>query len=241
MEQSVLHNTLFAISIFLSTSLPLSSPSGTIIEKPAFIQEYNYVVKEGDSISLIAEKEYGSPAYWTIIWNDNSFIQDPNIIAEGLVLKMRTQKPIEIESLDEKLAVKMDNSGVNNEEKSLVVNQSEHTVNVTPPVSMPTTVVEPAESIQTASYTNGTLTHEQLTYLGNCEAGMDPTKNTGNGYYGAFQFSYATWKSMGTAYERADLAPLDVQKDAVQRLLSRSSIYTQFPGCARAMQKIGMI
>lgn len=85
------------------------------------------------------------------------------------------------------------------------------------------------------------LTPEQITYLGNCEAGMDPTKNTGNGYYGAFQFSYGTWQSMNTGYERADLAPLEVQIDAVQRLLQRSSIYTQFPGCARKMQALGMI
>jgi len=85
------------------------------------------------------------------------------------------------------------------------------------------------------------LTSEQITYLGNCEAGMDPTKNTGNGYYGAFQFSYGTWQSMNTGYERADLAPLEVQIDAVQRLLQRSSIYTQFPACARNMQTQGII
>jgi hypothetical protein len=46
---------------------------------------------------------------------------------------------------------------------------------------------------------------------------------------------------MGTGYARADLAPLDVQIDAVQRLLSRSSIYNQFPACARQMQARGLI
>lgn len=85
------------------------------------------------------------------------------------------------------------------------------------------------------------LTDEQIQVLGSCEAGMDPTKNTGNGYYGAFQFSISTWNSMNTGYERADLAPLDVQIDAVQRLLQRSSIYTQFPACARMMASRGII
>lgn len=85
------------------------------------------------------------------------------------------------------------------------------------------------------------LNEEQIQFLGRCEAGMDPTKNTGNGYYGAFQFSYGTWQSMNTGYERADMAPLEVQIDAVQRLLQRSSIYTQFPACARQMQSQGLI
>lgn len=85
------------------------------------------------------------------------------------------------------------------------------------------------------------LNEEQIQFLGRCEAGMDPAKNTGNGYYGAFQFSYGTWQSMNTGYERADMAPLEVQIDAVQRLLARSSIYTQFPGCAKLMQSQGLI
>lgn len=89
--------------------------------------------------------------------------------------------------------------------------------------------------------TSGPLSEEQITFLGTCEAGMNPARNSGNGYYGAFQFSYGTWKSMNTGYERADMAPIEVQKDAVQRLLQRSSIYTQFPGCARKMHAQGLI
>lgn len=101
----------------------------------------------------------------------------------------------------------------------------------------PTPAVQPVE----LSESPASLTDEQIQFLGNCEAGMDPTKNTGNGYYGAFQFSYGTWNSMNTGYERADMAPLEVQVDAVQRLLQRSSIYNQFPGCARQMAAQGII
>lgn len=86
-----------------------------------------------------------------------------------------------------------------------------------------------------------TLSDEAINFLGNCESGMNPTTNTGNGYYGAFQFSYGTWQSMGTEYERADLAPLEVQIDAVQRLVARSNIYGQFPACAQRMQSLGLI
>jgi hypothetical protein len=108
------------------------------------------------------------------------------------------------------------------------------------PIPVVTTIpVTQAASVMTT--TSGPLTEEQITYLGNCEAGMNPTRNSGNGYYGAFQFSYGTWKSMNTGYERADMAPIEVQKDAVQRLVQRSSIYTQFPGCSRKMHAAGLI
>ena len=112
-------------------------------------------------------------------------------------------------------------------------------------VVMPTIVTEtltPAPVVQSSTTPRAsTISDEAITYLGNCEAGMDPAKNTGNGYYGAFQFSASTWKSMNTGYERADLAPIEVQKAAVQQLLQRSSIYSQFPGCANKMRSANII
>lgn len=93
----------------------------------------------------------------------------------------------------------------------------------------------------TFSYAGGALSPAQINFLGNCESGMRANTNTGNGYYGAFQFSIPTWNAMGTGYSRADLAPLDVQIMAVQKLLSRSSIFSQFPGCANKMRQAGMI
>lgn len=87
----------------------------------------------------------------------------------------------------------------------------------------------------------GPLNNAQITFLGNCESGMTANRNSGNGFYGAFQFTIPTWNAMATGYARADYAPLDVQIDAVQRLLTRSSIFTQFPGCARQMQARGLL
>jgi hypothetical protein len=87
----------------------------------------------------------------------------------------------------------------------------------------------------------GPLNNAQITFLGNCESGMTWNRNSGNGFYGAFQFTISTWNAMGTGYARADMAPLEVQVAAVQKLLSRSSIFTQFPGCARQMQARGLI
>lgn len=94
------------------------------------------------------------------------------------------------------------------------------------------------------NYTGGPLSEEQITYLGTCESGMTATRNSGNGFYGAFQFMPATWRSVAPAEYKSVLphqAPLGVQKQAVQNLLSRSSIFTQFPGCAKKMRAAGII
>lgn len=105
----------------------------------------------------------------------------------------------------------------------------------------PTATPTPVPATATPADTASGLSEEALTYLGNCETGMNPSKNSGNGYYGAFQFSEGTWRSLNTGYDRADQAPLDAQKAAVRQLLQRSSIHTQFPGCANKMKSVGLI
>lgn len=85
------------------------------------------------------------------------------------------------------------------------------------------------------------LTPQAIKALGACESGNNPTTNTGNGFYGAFQFTYSTWLSLGMGYARADLAPYSVQVEAVQKLLSVSNIYNQFPACAIQLRNNGLI
>ncbi len=109
------------------------------------------------------------------------------------------------------------------------------------PTVIPTIVEEPVTQAPTAATSDGSISDTALDALGSCEAGNNPARNSGNGYYGAFQFSYGTWKSMNTGYDRADLAPMEVQKAAVRQLLNRSSIYNQFPGCARKLHGQGLI
>lgn len=92
------------------------------------------------------------------------------------------------------------------------------------------------------NYDGGPLNEEQMNALGFCESGMTADRNTGNGFYGAFQFLPATWRSVHDGpYNMPHEAPLAVQKEAVQTLLSRSSIYTQFPACAQQMRRDGIL
>lgn len=194
----------------------------------------SYIVQDGDYMSLIAEVIYGSEDYWTNLWNDNPEISDPGILEPGMVLNIRKSKTVLPEVLKPELASRLDSSAIPIDVSYTYSVEDGTVVNAVTPT--PTAV----QQVNTGGAPRS-LTEEQITYLGSCEAGMDPAKNTGNGYYGAFQFSASTWNSMNTGYARADLAPLEVQKEAVQRLVARSSIYTQFPGCAKKMRSIGLI
>lgn len=107
---------------------------------------------------------------------------------------------------------------------------------------------EPKQQVEVVgakfNYTGGPLSEAQITALGKCESGMTATRNSGNGFYGAFQFMPGTWRNVAPAPYNTVMpheAPLDAQKQAVQTLLSRSSIYTQFPGCAKKMQASGIL
>lgn len=215
--------TILTISLFTFPTPPQATSSAEIELYPDLIQEEVHRVKAGDSLESLAEKYYGDEKYWKILWVDNSKIDDPSYIEVGWILKLRqevTEKDLESIKLPERMPKIQ--AAIFTFEPS------------------PTSQIE-KQPTQTIFQTSGTLSEAQITFLGICESGMRPATNTGNGYYGAFQFSIGTWNRMGTGYERADMAPLDVQKDAVQRLLSRSSIYTQFPACARKMRNAGLL
>lgn len=218
----------------------LTSPHTTPVEAPKpVIEEQVHVVKNGESLSEIAIVYYDNPYAYASILKDNPQVTDPNLLEEGTVLKIRKiPHAVDVASDTATPAV-----AINSEDE---IPQPEPIQPVHAAIALEVTKAPEPTAIPTAApqpiYSGtGPLTDAQLTYLGTCEAGMIPDRNTGNGYYGAFQFSYGTWKSMGTEYERADLAPIEVQKDAVQRLLSRSSIFTQFPGCAKKMRANGII
>jgi hypothetical protein len=67
--------------------------------------------------------------------------------------------------------------------------------------------------------------------LRRCEAGGNYTRNSGNGYYGAYQFSAATWRSLGYP-GLPHQAPPEVQDEAARKLQRRSG-WGQWPACSR--------
>jgi uncharacterized protein YabE (DUF348 family) len=72
--------------------------------------------------------------------------------------------------------------------------------------------------------------------LRQCEAGGVYSRNSGNGYYGAYQYDVGTWANYG-GYARPDLAPADVQ-DAKAQQTQAARGWSPWPACAR---KLGLL
>jgi Transglycosylase-like domain len=67
--------------------------------------------------------------------------------------------------------------------------------------------------------------------LRNCEAGGRYDRNSGNGYYGAYQMSAGTWRSLGYGGLPHQALP-EVQDEAARKLQARSG-WGQWPACSR--------
>lgn len=233
---TVVASTLFITSSTLSA--PHAAPKVGLTHVLPQNNVVSYTAQDKDSLESISQKYYGKTDFWTNIWNDNPTISDPENVSKDTVLVIRADVPAKANDLSDVLKSRQEKS---EEEKNQEYLKS--IGYVTDDTATPTPTAQPTQAapVAPAPAAAGGISEEAITYLGNCEAGMNPARNSGNGYYGAFQFSYGTWKSMNTGYERADLAPIEVQKAAVRQLLQRSSIYNQFPACASKMRNAGLI
>jgi hypothetical protein len=69
--------------------------------------------------------------------------------------------------------------------------------------------------------------------LRQCESSDNYAENTGNGFYGAYQFGQATWSGLGFP-DRPDLASPATQDEAAMKLQAQSG-WSQWPACAAAL------
>ena len=86
-----------------------------------------------------------------------------------------------------------------------------------------------------AGTTGGEVGDDVWAQLAKCESGGNPATNTGNGFYGMYQFTLETWQSLGgTGYpHEADAAT----QTAMAKKLQAQSGWGQWPGCA---DKLGL-
>ena len=75
------------------------------------------------------------------------------------------------------------------------------------------------------------LDHDVWARLRRCESGGRYDINTGNGFYGAYQFVPSTWRGLGYA-GMPHQAPPHMQDEAAQKLQARSG-WGQWPACSR--------
>lgn len=92
------------------------------------------------------------------------------------------------------------------------------------------------QTLQIAQNTHVGASDDAFIKLSYCEAGGVPNKNTGNGYYGMFQYDIRTWANYG-GYARADLAPAEVQLAKAKETQARRG-WSPWPSCAR---KLGLL
>jgi hypothetical protein len=77
------------------------------------------------------------------------------------------------------------------------------------------------------------LTDQVWARLRHCESGGRYDINTGNGFYGAYQFVPSTWRGLGFP-GMPHHAPPHVQDEAAQKLQARSG-WGQWPACTRRL------
>jgi len=69
--------------------------------------------------------------------------------------------------------------------------------------------------------------------LRECESGDNYSENTGNGFYGAYQFAWSTWAQLGYP-GRPDQAPYWLQDEAAQKLEAMQG-WSPWPACSAAL------
>lgn len=69
--------------------------------------------------------------------------------------------------------------------------------------------------------------------LAQCESGGNPATNTGNGYYGLYQFSLGTWQSVGGTGLPSDASAAEQTHRA--QILQQRAGWGQWPACAASL------
>jgi len=70
-----------------------------------------------------------------------------------------------------------------------------------------------------------------------CESGDNYATNTGNGYYGAYQFALSTWHALGYSGLPSSASP--ATQDAAARRLQAADGWGQWPACSRRLGLTG--
>jgi hypothetical protein len=77
----------------------------------------------------------------------------------------------------------------------------------------------------------GSTASAPLQAIAACESGGDPTTNTGNGFYGKYQFTLSTWQSVGGTGNPA--AAPEAEQDRRAAMLYAQSGSSPWPVCGR--------
>jgi LysM repeat protein len=150
-----------------------------------------YTVQTGDNLSEIAQTENLSS--WTLLWDANTNLTNPDLIYAGEKLIV-PQGPVTARPIPGQVAA------------------SEPQAPEATTISQESTTPYQASSANYASGVGGILARVRMR-----ESGGNYAANTGNGYYGAYQFSLSTWESVGGTGLPSNASPA-VQDQLAEKL-----------------------
>jgi septal ring factor EnvC (AmiA/AmiB activator) len=110
-------------------------------------------------------------------------------------------------------------------------------VSPTPPSTTTAAPAPWAAAPPAASPVSGSLAND-LAGLRQCESSGNYATNTGNGFYGAYQFSQQTWTNLGYP-GRPDLEPPGMQDQAAAQLATTVG-WSQWPACSAELGLSGV-
>jgi hypothetical protein len=102
-----------------------------------------------------------------------------------------------------------------------------------PPLPPPTTSPPTTQPRAVASASTSSLSGGVWAELRQCESGGNYQDNTGNGYYGAYQFDQSTWNSLGLSGLPSQASPA-TQDQAAKDLQARDG-WAPWPSCSRKL------
>ena len=192
MQQSLLLSSLgLSLSLFAAGPLLAATP----IQQSAIKTEAaapalrptqapalkEHIVASGDSLSSIADTE--KLESWRPLWNANPDIQNPDLVFEGQKLVVPTT-PVADRPLPE----------------AAVAAQPVATTTYQTPARQQAPRMAENHSQGAAGWAAGVRQRE---------AGGNYATNTGNGYYGAYQFNLGTWRGVGGTGLPSDASPAE--------------------------------
>jgi len=88
-----------------------------------------------------------------------------------------------------------------------------------------------AKQAEAAPAATGSTASPNLEAIAACESGGNPSTNTGNGFYGKYQFTQSTWESVGGTGNPA--AASEAEQDQRAAMLYAQQGTTPWPVCGR--------
>lgn len=96
-------------------------------------------------------------------------------------------------------------------------------------VESSTTIYTPPVTRRSPQTTTPRSTSSELASIRECESGGDYTTDTGNSFYGAYQFTWGTWASVGGTGNPAEASP--AEQDMRAQMLIDAGYRSAWPNC----------